>query len=238
MKNRNWFWGIFFLLSAVFVIGSQTDAFGQIGFLSILATIFLVALIIHNLATLEFFGIFVPLAFLYMIYQQPLNLQEISTWVLLTSAGLASMGLSIIFRGSTHRFKHVSSHSCGRSEQFNQTKENIDDNNPYAKVAFGSASKYLHSDCLKSGQFIMSFGALEVYFDQAKLSPEGAEILVDCSFGEIKLFVPRSWQVIESMHTTLGSVTNDNRMNRPDENAPRLTITGNVQFGSVEIHYI
>ena len=37
MKNRNWFWGFFFLLSAVFVIASQIGSFGQIGFISILA---------------------------------------------------------------------------------------------------------------------------------------------------------------------------------------------------------
>ena len=236
MKNRNWFWGIFFLLSGVFIIGSQTGSFGQIGVLSVLATIFLVALAIHSLINFEFFGMFVPIAFLYLIYQKPFNLVEISSWVLIMSAILISIGFNIIFHNNkAYKYKHK---DCRYHGEYSKTSENIDDNNPFTKVSFGSSSKYLHADCLKSGKFIMSFGELEVYFDQVQLSPDGAEILVDCSFGEIKLFVPKRWQVIENIHTSLGSVENDNRMARPEENAPKLIITGSVQFGSVEIHYI
>lgn len=234
MKNRNWFWGYFFLLSAVFVIASQIGSFGQIGFISILATVLLTALIIHSAADRNYFGIFVPLAFLYMIYRQPLHLIEISLWLLILAAVFASMGFSFLFR--SHPKSKMYWHDD--FEHAHQTVENIDDNNPYAKVSFGASSKYLHGDCLKSGQFFVSFGALELFFDQAQLSPDGAELFLDCSFGAIKLFVPRHWRVIDSLHASLGGVDNDIRLSQPAENAPQLTLTGNVQLGGVEIHYI
>lgn len=235
MKSRNWFWGLFFLLAAVFVIASQIGSFGQIGILSILATVLIAAIIIHSALERNFFGVFMPFAFLYLIYRQPLHLVEINLWLLLLSALLASIGFSFLFRSHPHH-PWACSHDGG--DQFVPTSESIDDNNPYAKVSFGASSKYLHGDCLKSGQFASSFGSLDVFFDQAQLSPDGAEIFLDASFGTIKLYIPKHWKVIDSVRASLGAVENDARLNQPSENAPRLILTGNVQFGSIEIHYI
>jgi predicted membrane protein len=246
MKHRNWFWGIFFLLAAVFVIASQTGSFGEIGLLSITATVLLAALIIHSLANRNFFGVFVPLAFVYMIYQGPLDLMEISTWILIVASIFASIGFEIFF-GNHHKFSHPQKREWHHHkkydhhephERFNQVKEDFDGNDLYAKVSFGSSSKYVHSDCLKSGQFFVSFGALEVFFDQAVLSPDGAEIFLDCSFGAITLYIPRSWRVQDNLHASLGGVENDAHSARPSENAPLLILTGNVSLGGIEIKYI
>jgi predicted membrane protein len=168
------------------------------------------------------------------VFKAPLGLPEISIPIIILSSMFASIGFSILFRRQPKEKPHWE-HS-GRN--FSQTTETIDDNNPYSKVNFGSSSKYLHSDCLKSGQFIASFGELEIFFDQAQLAPEGAEIFLDCSFGAIKLYVPKHWLVIDKMNVSLGGVENKNRMAMPTENAPRLTLTGNVQLGGIEIHYI
>ncbi len=237
MKNRNWFWGSFFLLAAIFVLASQFGSFGEIGILSILATVLLVAIIIHSAIRLNFFGIFLPVAFLYPIYQKPLGFVPIGLWLLVFAAVLASIGFSCIFHPNHHWEKWVH-HGHGGIESMEHTSENIDDNNPYSKVSFGASSKYLHGDSVKSGQFLVSFGSLEVFFDQAQLSPEGAEMLLDCKFGSIKLFIPRTWRVYDNLHASLGSVENDMRIARPTEDSPCLTLNGSVELGSVEIHYI
>ncbi len=233
MKNRNWFWGIFFIVAAVFVIASQIGTFEGISFFSIVSTVALVALAVHSLFKLNYFGIFVPVAFLYMIYWKPFALLFISPWILILAAVLISIGLSILF----HRHPKIIKSSCGGSDHFNQTAENIDDNNPYAKVSFGTSIKYLHSDSLKSGQFNVSFGSLEVFFDQAQVSPEGAEIYVECSFGELKLYIPKEWKVTDKIHSSLGGVQNDIRIAKPAEDAPQITLVGNVQLGNIEITY-
>lgn len=247
MRNRNFFWGFFFMAAAVFVIGTQTGAFGEIGLLSILAAILLVAIMLNSLMRLEFFGIFMPAALLYLIFAVPLGLVYISAWILFLSAVLLSIGFSIVF-GSTQRYKRNHRDFCGRCNddddddfdhnKHRQTYESVDDNNPFIRVSFGSKSKYLHAEKMQRGNFSVSFGELNVYLDQVQLDPQGAEVFVDCSFGEIKLFVPRSWQVVENVRASLGGVENRNMGARASENAPKLVISGNVQFGNVEINYI
>lgn len=231
-KHNNWFWGVFFVLAAVFVVASQIVNFTQVGFWSILATVVLAAVFIQSLIHLNYFGVFLSLALAYMIYQVPLGLYIISPWLLLLAAVLLSIGFHTIFhqRPKYTKYKHHDD-DC-------RTFEDIDGNNPYVKVTFGSSSKYLHGDSLKTGQFYCNFGALEIYFDQVTLDPDGAEIFVDCSFGEIKLFVPRSWRVLDKMHSGLGSVKDEPRRGSPSEDAPILTLTGNVSLGAVEINYV
>ena len=232
-KVNNWFWGVFFVLAAVFVVASQIVNFTQIGFWSILATVLLAAVFIQSLIHLNYFGVFVSLALAYMLYQNPLELYPISPWLLLLAAVLLSIGFHTIF----HR--HPKKSICGsRDFDRNRTIEDIDDNNPYVKVSFGSSSKYLHGDSLRTGQFYCNFGALEVYFDQVTLSPEGAELFLDCHCGAITLFVPRTWRVVDKLNSSLGSVKDEQRRAAPAEGAPVLTLTGSVSLGALEIQYV
>ena len=237
MKSKNWFWGILFLLSAIFVIASQVDSFKRIGLLSYIATALLLVLAGISLFDLNFFGAFIPLAFIYMIFQQPLGMVRISAWLLLFAAVLTSIGFSILFRRHP---KHKAIRCCEGNDKgkFSYASDKMDGNLVYAKVSFGSSSKYVHSDCLKRGEFHVSFGFMEVYFDQAQLSPEGAEVFVDVSFGAIELYIPRHWNVENNVHASLGGVEEARRFNNASENSPKLTLTGNVSLGGLEINYI
>ena len=62
MKHNNWFWGIFFVLAAIFVIATQVTSFTVIGFWSIAATVLLAAIFVQSLIKLNFFGVFLSLA--------------------------------------------------------------------------------------------------------------------------------------------------------------------------------
>lgn len=234
MKGKNIFWGIFFLLSGVFVVATQLGSFGEIGLLSIISTILLASLMVYSIVKLNFFGFFVPMIFLYMIYKVPLALPEVNPWLLFVAALFASIGFSIIF--NPHPRKRERIHSECR--QYSKINEGLDDNNPDIKVSFSSASKYLHSEGLQSGQFDVSFGELEVFFDQVKLEGNSAEIRVDCSFGSLKLYIPKDWRVNDKVHAAMGAVETDMRLNKPTDASPVLTIVGNVQLGSIEILYI
>ncbi len=234
MKSKNIFWGLFLVMSAALIIASQVTSFGTISAVSIIATVFLAAIIISSMVRLEFFGIFVPMAFLYMIYDAPLGLPFIRPVILVVSALLISIGCSLIFRK-----RHKKIICTGSSvNDYNKTNESIDDNNPKVKVSMGASSKYLHADALQGGQFSVSLGELEVYFDQVRLNPAGAQVFVDCSLGSLKLYIPRYWNVVDKIGATLGEVKNNSRQAQPVLTEPPLTITGNVKLGSVEILYI
>ena len=236
MKHRNYFWGIFLLVAAIFIITGQVGAFGQIGFWSIAATVLLAAMCISSLFYLNFFGALLSMALLYLIYQQPLHLVEISFWLLLLAAALASMGLSMIFHGHRHACRRDRWHHRWHGGE--DTPENIDGNEILVKSSFNESCKYLRAESLKTAQLISSFGKLSVYFDQVRLSPEGAQVNVDVSFGEMSLYLSKNWLVYDKIHTGFGAVHNDMRNTAPEVDAPALTLTGSVSFGSLEIHYI
>lgn len=224
-------------MAAIFVIACQVGAFVNIGFWSIGATVLLAAVFVSSLVDLNFFGVFLSLALLYLIYQKPLHLMDINFWLLLLAAVLASIGFSMIFRPRWHH--HDWHEHCTGTDCFNnKSEENIDGNDVYIKTSFSESCKYLHSDSLKSAHIASSFGKLSVYFDQVQLSPEGAEVCVESSFGEMTLYLPRNWRVIDHVHAGFGSVDNDMRNAPLDANAPTLTIAGSVSFGNLEIHYV
>ncbi len=239
MKSKNIFWGLFLVMSAALIIASQVTSFGTISAVSILATVFLAAIIISSVVRMEFFGIFVPMAFLYMIYDAPLELPFIRPVILVASAVLVSIGCSLLFK-RRHK-KTICTGSCGNKAgnyNYAKTNESINDNNPYVKVSMSSTSKYLHADCLQGGQFSSSLGDLEVYFDQVKLSPAGAQVYVDCNLGSLRLYIPRHWNVVEKIGVTLGAVQNNTQQAQPVLTEPPLIISGNVKLGSIDINYI
>ena len=237
MKHNNWFWGVFFVLAAVFVIATQIpSSFAVIGFWSIAAAVLLAAVFIQSLVRLNFFGVFLSLAIAYMLFHGSLALPWLSPWLLLLAAVLLSIGFHIIF-GRSHKRRYEQRHGDKTDDGY-RTIEDVDGNNPTVKVSFGSSSKYIHADTLKSGRFSCSFGSLSVYFDQAQLASDGADLYVDCSFGEIKLFFPREWNVVDNLTTSLGGIRNDSRADRVDSALPAVTLTGGASFGSIEINRV
>lgn len=240
MKHKNWFWGIFFLAAAIFIIVCQTVTFLNIGFWSIAATVLLAAVFISSLVDLNFFGLFVSAALLYLIYQGPFQWFFIAPWLLLLAAVLAAVGFSIIFHNHWHHdWNHCDWHDhCAGMDSFNKSSENIDGNDIYVKNSFSESYKYLHADCMKSAHLSTSFAKLGVYFDEVQLSPEGAEAFVDVSFGEMTLFIPKGWRVVDHVHASFGSVDHSMRNTPLDANAPTITLSGGVSFGSLEIDYV
>lgn len=234
MKSKNIFWGLFLVISAALIVASQVTSFESIGVISILATVFLAAIIISSAVRMEFFSLFIATALLYMIYNEPLSLPFIRPVILLSSAVLLAVGCSLLFR--QRRKKPVFANYP--SNQYNRPNDSVNDNNPYVKASMGSSSKYLRADALQGGQLTVSLGELSVYFDQVRLNQSGAEIFVDCSLGALKLYIPRHWNVVDKIGVTLGEVKNKTQQAQPVLTEPLLTLSGNVKLGSVEINYI
>lgn len=252
MRGKNWFWGAFFVIAAVLIVAGQVTSFATLGFWSIVSGVFLAACLISSLVRLNFVGTFLSAALLYIVFQTPLSLFYINPWLLILAALFAGGGLSMIVRRKPRYSHHFTAGQWTELEDGSmgqypghggmrpdtKTDANDDDNHPYSKVSFGATSRYLHSTAMEYGQFISSFGTLDVFFDQAQIAEGGAEIFCDSSFGAIRLFVPRSWIVEDRISTSMGGVSNDIRMARPEPGAPKLVLTGNAQFGSVEVQYV
>jgi len=241
IKVSNIFWGVFFLLAATFVVINQLDGFINIGVGSIIAALLSLLFIVVCIADLRFTMLPVPFAVLYLVFQAPLDLPVIRTGTLILASVLASIGLTILFSRKKHQRAHFICGHYGKSKDRGQkqAKEIDNDNNPSVSVNFGEISRSLRAENLETAHLDCNFGSLEIYFDQAVPAPDGAEVNINCKFGAVKLLVPKHWQVIDKINCSLGGVDIDkNFFNTPAENAPKLTLTGNVSFSGIEVRYI
>jgi len=229
-------WGLVLLLAAAFVLTNNFVCFTNISIGKIVIAILALAFIVQCLARLHIAPLVIPLAVLYVVFRRELGLPEIQTWKLIAAAVLAFIGLGILIPGRYH-----SCNKCNNSGESSEQKkiptEGNKDNNPYVSVNFGAVSRSLNADSLETVRLSCNFGAMEIFFNQVELSPNGAEADISCSFGGIQLFIPKHWQVIDKLNCTLAGVDNKS-FTAPAENAPRLTLNGNVSLGGVEVKYI
>jgi len=239
LKFSKVIWGLFLLLAAAFVLTNNFFGFTNISIGKIIIAILALAFIVQCIARLHIAPLVIPLAVLYIVFRNELGLPEIQTWKVIAAAVLAFIGLGILF---PHR--HHSCNKCNNpgesgewQKQHKIPAEGNKDNNPYVSVNFGAVSRSLNADSLETVRLSCNFGAMEIFFNQVELSPNGAEADISCSFGGIQLFIPRHWQVIDKLSCTLAGVDNKS-FSAPAENAPRLTLNGTVTLGGVEIKYI
>lgn len=258
--NRNWMWGILLLLAAAGLVANQLGLLGPFSFwtmvAAVLAVVFLITCITQRtLSTLPFL-----IAMVYIVLRNLEIVPHVATWAILVAAGLVSAGIGYLF---PQKMPHGSTFVVGSffgdseddedwedwdedSEEYQQKRReraraNMGgvDNNPSIRVNFGGIDRYIHADSLETVTLTCSFGGMEIYLDQAQLSPNGATVYLDCKFGGIDLYVPRHWRINRQVNCTFGGVDiNKTRLATPAEDAPVLTVTGNVLFGGVDITYV
>jgi len=240
MKNRssNLVWGIFLLLAAAFVLINQLDGFAGIGAGSIILAVLSLVFFVQCIANLNFALLPIPLAVLYMVFQAPCDLPYIKPRILIAATVLASAGLYILLP------RKFWNRGCGNNsksgDHFPQmrTEDGSKDNNPVINLNFGAISRRLHADSLETVHLHCNFGALEVFFDQAGINPNGAVATLDCSLGAIKLIMPKHWRIIDKTNCTLGGVDIEKQYTDPAENAPQVTLAGSVSLGGIEVRFV
>ena len=65
--------------------------------------------------------------------------------------------------------------------------------------SFGETTKYVNMSDLKRGHFQNSFGEMKVYLDQAHMAGDSVTIEVSNSFGQLTLFIPKEWNVVQKV---------------------------------------
>lgn len=237
MKRRNGFWGIFFIAAAVLIIVNQLGYLGDINFITLGFTIILIPIIVKSIMYFQFGGIFFPLAFLGILYDERLGIENMTPWPILLTALFLTIGCSIMFHkkmrwGSYEKYVHVNHH-----EHFEQVINDEDPDVVNLKVSFSSAVKYVNTESLQRANLFCSFGAMKVYFDNAKVHPDGAQIHLDISFGALELYIPKTWRVENNANVSLAGFE-EKHTRRDAEIEATVKLTGNVSFSGVQIFYL
>jgi len=234
MTGKKWFWGLFFILAGGAFLANSLELFTtHINFWSLLLTVGLLAIIIGSILHFNFTGILVPLSIIGVIFAEDLGITAITPWPIIITAVLLSIGLDIIFskKNTVRLGVHVGSDSFDTTIVDEEDSEEIN-----YQVSFGSGVKYVNTNNLKKARFSCKFGALKVYFDNAKPSKNGAEIILDVAFGGAEIYIPKSWNVAVETLAMLGGV--EERRHKEATEGPKVVIKGNVSLGGVEIIYI
>lgn len=235
MKKRDVFWGLLFILAAVFIIMNQFGFIAGVSVFDIALTVILAGILIKSIMYVNFWGILFPLAFLCIIYSDELHLTHFTPWPALLTALLFSIGLSLIFKKNCwyhHHHNHFH-HDC----DFSSNIINEQDNNVVnCSASFGECMKYVNTENFERANISSSFATVKVYFDNARIPSGKADIYLDVSFGSAELYIPRSWKVINDAHATLGNIDEKNRNDGAD--SPVVTLHGSISFGNTEIIYV
>jgi predicted membrane protein len=238
MKKEKIFWGIFFILAGIFLIVSRLGYLGEVRVFSFVLTVFLIASIIMSLRHLNFVGILFPIAFICIIYDDVLGIEQLTPWPVLGAALFGSIGLSMIFH-SNHQYNHHRRFFCSNvndEEHFDEVIDQEDGNSFKCETTFGSSIKYVNSDDFTQGRIRCSFGAMKVYFDNAVIQSGNAVINLDVSFAGVELFIPKEWKVIDKVDTSFGAIEEKNR--NISTGIPCVTLVGSVKFAGVTIIYV
>ncbi len=237
MKKRNIFWGLMCILAAILLLLSKLGMFGGMGFWSLMFTVFLVILLIRGMLERNFACILFSIAFLLIVYDKPLGIEELTPWTVLGVAALGSCGLSFLFPKKKEN-GHFYTGECEQHRHMHQDYYADAEEDGYIRqrTKFGSTTKYVNCNDFRRADLECSFGAMAVYFDKAVVKSGKAHISVQVSFAGVELYIPKEWTVINAVNASMGRAEEKNR-NYPDGSVV-LTIDGTVRCAGVDIIYV
>ncbi len=229
------FWGLFFVLGAVFILVGRLGYLQGVGVLTLLLAVLLAACFIKSLIHMEYTGIFFSLAFFAILFDEELGITALTPGPVLLAALFGSIGFHILFHGRRRRLCAYSKRDPFAGGDC-KTVDVEDESRICYGTSFGSSIKYVNTDDFRQADLACSFGAMKVYFDNAIIQSGSATVNLHVSFAGMELYVPKEWQVVNHASATFGAVDEKNRSKTTG--APVLMLTGSVSFGGVEIIYI
>lgn len=241
MKNKNVFMGVLLIAIAVFLILNQFGLItpGISGWNIVLGGFFL-GLLVKGIKDKSFYGIFFPIAFLWLIFDDILGFREISSGTVMVVALLLSIGFSYLFPQKQHQEKKEMKwddyENGDKVGEHQRVVEETTESSVYCSNTFGATTKYINSNNLQRATLDCSFGEIKAYFDNAVVQNPSIEICVHVSFGSVELYIPREWTLVQNANVFAGSVSEKNR--NCSDGRPVVELVGEVNFGAVTIIYV
>ena len=246
-KLREVFWGIALVAVAIFLVMNQLHLFAfHLKISMIIWTIIFGAALIESLADRSLFGTTFSIAFLLIVYAEPLHITKIVPWTVLIAAFLIYLGLSLIFKRSwfpktvyfnqKKRQDFKNNHSRADNNVLNASNSEADGEDIVINQRLSSVSRYISSKNLRSITINSSLGEVEVYLDQAEAAGDTVVADINGTMGEIEFYLPSSWKVdSQNLNVALGELEIEGESTG---GGPTLVLTGHSSMGEIEVYYI
>jgi len=191
-------WGFFWLLLAGLVLANYFEAFGDVN-LSIWRVIIAViaaVVLFHNILSLSFSSMPIPLAALYWVFWEILGLPEIRFWTLVLVTLLVTIALNIMLPKRFRSINTVNVNVKGNKKRKHKKSENrfdlnVEDgvivdgdvvNGDYDNVT--EKTKIEEGDDINNPYISVSFGSACRYLHSDRF--ESADL--SCSFGNLEVY--------------------------------------------------
>lgn len=241
------FWGVGLIAAAVFLVIDQLHLLPfTIGFWAIFWTVVFVASLITSVINKNLYGAIFSIAFLVIVYAKPLHIAALSPWTILLVAILVSAGISLIFRNG---FKPtiIINGKKGNANLSDLINKNFKADNVITDNSFGvdndnvvisgkmtEASRYIHSQNLKTVTIDSSMGDVSVYLDDAKAAGDEVIMNINTSMCDVDVYIPSDWQVENNMQNSLSDVDIDHSKGT----GTKLILQGRNTMGDLTVKHV
>lgn len=240
------FWGIFFIACALFVVLNQMGIWTyRLGFWaaigSVIFTISLLDGLINQRITESVFSI----AFILMIFAQPLHITKLVPWTILLAAVLISIGLGIIFHNRFHTVVYANK----KIKNFRDKREAITDHiftdtvtkeqgaHVVVDQTMSDTSRYIHSKELETIDVNAKMSDVNLYLDDAQAAGNNVTLNLNLTMTDLTLYLPLSWEVESNM--TSGFMAGDLEIGGTSNGGgPTLIIQGHSSMSDIKIEYV
>lgn len=229
MKKSKIILGVTFILMAIYLVGNNLELIPDVPVVKILFTLLMTYCFVKGLEHKSFYGTILSLCGIAYIYDDFLGIEEITPWTLLMSGILLSTGLSILFK----KKKIV---CCNINAEHSTTENTKDGQVVRLENSFNSVSKYVNTDYFSEAYVKNTFGSCNMYFNNAIMASGSAKVKLENSFGEINVYLPKTWRMELTKDVTLGAI-NVHGAGNADMDAPFVQLVAESSFGEINIYF-
>ena len=154
---------------------------------------------------------------------------NVGTGTLVLAAVLAGIGLGMIFKPVMFRFDY----------KFNSEGDQIVGGDFVGEkgndTVFGNSTRYINDENLTKVTGNLVFSGSSIYFANATILGDKAFYSGDAVFSNVKLYVPKDWNVEFAGDKVFSSIKT---YPSPNPSGKTLVITGDYVFSNLEVFYI
>ena len=219
---------VLLILEAVGVVNPVSSVVGEITFWQAFGGISIAAVIVGLLSWRRLWTVFVPLGFLFMIFERNIahvcNIEGgelINNWLVFGCSLLVSVGFMFILSGKKKQKKHLKVSSAA--------------NKMGISTIYVDCNEFGNTELVKNIE--NRLGAIEIHFENPESYLGGATLFIENYLGAIEINVPKNWKVnCEGVNLTLGVIDSPSKAEQTD--GPSLVIEGNVHLGAVDVNRV
>jgi len=236
MKKSSILWGIVLILLAAVILGSGMGYIPDIGWVKILCTVCLAIIAIRSLFKRRFFSTIMSLCLIAWLFEEALQIEDITPFPLLIAGGLLGIGLNLIF-GKKEKIVNIKYNGHEATLDDIRAENNWEDGSHVVLGNnFGSVSKYVNSANLISADLESNFGSANIYFNNAVMENDSVTVRAENNFGQMNIYLPRTWRIRMKQDTAFGKINVIGAANN-DMDAPFVMLNVECNFGEVNIYF-